>query len=57
MLSGRSSSVEATASEPASSLALSTRQAIATSALALAQESQNSILRLLNRSNFFGQGS
>jgi flagellin len=57
MLSGRSSSVEATASEPASSLALSTRQAIATSALALAQESQTSILRLLNRSNFFGQGS
>jgi flagellin len=57
MLSGRSSSVEATASEAASSLALSTRQAIATSALALAQESQTSILRLLNRSNSFGQGS
>ena len=48
----------ATASEEAAnSLALSTRQAIATSALALAQESQTSILRLLNRSNFFGQGS
>jgi flagellin len=48
----------ATASEEAAnSLALSTRQAIATSALALAQESQSSILRLLNRSNFFGQGN
>jgi hypothetical protein len=48
----------ATASEEAAnSLALSTRQAIATSALALAQESQTSILRLLNRSNFFGQGN
>jgi len=53
-----SSARPATASEEAAnSLALSTRQAIATSALALAQESQTSILRLLNRSNFFGQGS
>jgi hypothetical protein len=43
--------------EAANSLALSTRLAIATSALALAQESQASILRLYNRSNFFGQGS
>jgi hypothetical protein len=49
---------EASASEEAAnSLALSTREAIATSALALAQESQTSILRLLNRSNFYGQGS
>jgi hypothetical protein len=55
---GASSARAATASEEAAnSLALSTRQAIATSALALAQESQTSILRLLNRSNFFGQGS
>jgi len=46
-----------TSEEAANSLALATRQAIATSALALAQESQTSILRLLNRSNFFGQGS
>jgi hypothetical protein len=59
MLNGGSSPArEASASEEAAnSLALSTRQAIATSALALAQESQTSILRLLNRSNFFGQGS
>jgi hypothetical protein len=49
---------ESTATEEAAnSLALATRQTIATSALALAQESQTSILRLLNRSNFFGQGS
>jgi len=59
MFDGRPSPARAaTASEEAAnSLALSTRQAIATSALALAQESQTSILRLLNRSNFFGQGS
>lgn len=59
MLEGRASPApEATASEEAAnSLALSTRQAIASSALALAQESQTSILRLLNRSNFFGQGN
>jgi hypothetical protein len=55
---GSSGALKASASEEAAnSLALSTRQAIATSALALAQESQTSILRLLNRSNFFGQGS
>lgn len=38
--------------EAANSLALSTRQAIAASALALAQDSEASILRLLNRSQF-----
>jgi hypothetical protein len=55
---GTSPARAATASEEAAnSFALSTRQAIATSALALAQESQTSILRLLNRSNFFGQGN
>jgi hypothetical protein len=59
MLDGRASPARAaTASEEAAnSIALSTRQAIATSALALAQESQASILRLLSRSNFFGQGN
>jgi flagellin len=55
---GSSGAIKAsTSEEAANSLALSTRQAIATSALALAQESQASILRLLNRSNFFGQGN
>jgi hypothetical protein len=48
---------ESASEEAANSLALSTRQAIATSALALAQDSQTSILRLLNRSNFFGRES
>lgn len=59
MLNAGASPARATTAseEAANSLALSTRQAIATSALALAQESQTSILRLLNRSNFFGQGS
>ena len=59
MLNGGGSPARATTAskEAANSLALSTRQAIATSALALAQESQTSILRLLNRSNFFGLGS
>jgi hypothetical protein len=55
---GPTDALKTTASEEAAnSLALSTREAIATSALALAQESQTSILRLLNRSNFYGQGS
>ena len=59
MLQGGSTvALKATASEEAAnSLALATRQTIARSALALAQESQTSILRLLNRSNFYGQGS
>jgi hypothetical protein len=55
---GSTGALKTTASEEAAnSLALATRQTIATSALALAQESQTSILRLLNRSNFYGQGN
>ncbi len=55
-LAGAPDPARTTASEEAAnSLALSSRQSIATSALALAKESQTSILRLLNRTRYYAQ--